>query len=150
MDMKNPDDYLFKIFKELKSIKGNDRHYILVLNGFLEILVNVLIEDKLKEPKSIIRNNYATRLLFIYTTGLINNELYLALNVLKDIRNQAAHDPLFRVKTSDFKKLSEEYNDPTRFEFTCIEIFAKFWNKYSDLFNNKFAKNFHKQSQNKK
>lgn len=137
--MTNKDNIMMKIFDEFGSVKGNDRHYILVLNGFFEMLVNVLIKEKLKGSAKIVKRPYATRLLIIYTTNLITENLYNALNVINKIRNRAAHDPLFKVEKSDLLTLPKSYQDPSNFEQTCIEIFTIFWNTYSTLFSEKFA-----------
>ena len=137
--MTNKEDIMMKIFEEFSSVKGNDRHYILVINGFFEMLVNVLIEEKLKGATEIVKRNYATKLLFIYTTNLIADDLYNALNVFRKIRNRAAHNPLFKVNKSDLLTLPKNYQNPSNFENTCIETFTFFWNTYSTLFSDKFA-----------
>lgn len=137
--MMNKDNIMMKIFDEFGSVKDNDRHYILVINGFFEILVNVLIKEKLKGSTKIVKSRYATRLLFIYTTNLIPEDLYNSLNVINKIRNRAAHNPLFEVEKSDLISLNITYQNPSNFKQTCLEIFTYFWNAHFSLFSEKFA-----------
>ncbi len=137
--MINKENIMMKIFDEFGSVKGNDRHYILVINGFFEMLVNLLIKENLKGSSKIVKRHYATRLLFIYTTNLITEDLYNALNVINKIRNRAAHNPLFKVEKSDLISLNITYQNSFNFKQTCLEIFTYFWNAHSSLFSEKFA-----------
>ena len=44
-----PDDLLLKVFEEIFTVQGHPRLIVLVGNGFLEVLVNILVREKTKE-----------------------------------------------------------------------------------------------------
>ncbi len=50
------EDMLFRVFRELSIVKDNTRLLVLVTNGFMELLINRLIETKTKNAKKIKSN----------------------------------------------------------------------------------------------
>lgn len=134
------DDLLLKVFQELSTVRDNHRLLVLVTNGFLEILINALIKEKLKMGKRISDlPNYAIKILFIYETNLINDELFKGLETIRKIRNRAAHEPIFQLEPTDLSDLPKEFQNPKKFYDACINIVGAFWNKYPTFFQSKFS-----------
>ena len=50
---KNRDDYLRKVFLEIDKVKDNVRSIVLVAHGFLELLINTLVENKCQNHNKI-------------------------------------------------------------------------------------------------
>src|SRR4051794_28612572 len=96
---KNETDQDLKFFGQLRSVKGNPRILVLSTNGFLELLVNAVIDTKCKNGKKITSSNrdfsYSTKLLILNEVGLLPDGFYRILDWFRRIRNRAAHEPFF-------------------------------------------------------
>ncbi|EKG0016988.1 hypothetical protein RZ186_003485 [Vibrio cholerae] len=95
------EDMLFRVFRELSIVKDNTRLLVLVTNGFMELLINRLIETKTKNAKKIKSNgqsfSYATKLLILNEINVISNESYEVFEWFRKLRNNSAHSPVFEV-----------------------------------------------------
>jgi len=78
------------------------RFQIILANGLLEMITNVIIKHHCKNHKIILANNqtytYATRLLILNEKGLIDDAFYDLLRRFNTLRNKAAHGGKFYFK----------------------------------------------------
>ena len=139
-----PDDLLLQVFKEIFTVQGHPRLIVLVGNGFLEVLVNILVREKLKNGLKIQNDSrtytYAVRLLMLHEAGIITDKEFRMLDWYRDIRNRAAHEPIFNVTIDDFKALNNSnYTTPdSLFDLTTV-LMGAIWNKHHKLFSPLFG-----------
>lgn len=141
-------DTLQDFINEVSSVANHPRLSILVINGFLELMVNILIKAKLKHGKKIFDDNrgypYATKIIILHELGFIwKDELFQNMNALKDLRNRAAHEPFFELTDSDFRKFhrmsiqEDEWKQIIqRLDITRIagSVFVELWNPYAEIY----------------
>ena len=137
-------DTLIKVFVELGKIKGDSRLLILVTNGFLELLVNNLIDTKCKNAKRITSNHrdypYSAKLLLLNEIEVLPDDVYQVLDWLRKLWNRAAHEPLFDVAKSDLTHLkNQNWHDPSKLYNFCAAIIGSLWNEHLDVFVPVFA-----------
>jgi hypothetical protein len=129
---------LIPIFHNINKVGQDSRSVFILTNALLEILVDILIENKIKNGKKVLQNNidfsYAAKILLINEVELINDNYYHILECLRKLRNKAAHDPLFDLKKEDLSSLPSEYQDPKTISESCTTIIGGLWNTYKDIF----------------
>lgn len=103
-----PSEVVQHFLYELNLVSGNPRLSILIINGFMELMVNILIRNKLKHGKKIEEDTrgytYSTKLIILNEIGIISDDLFYNMDKLRELRNNAAHQPFFTVKDSDMEK----------------------------------------------
>jgi hypothetical protein len=107
------------------------------------MLVNTVIDAYCKNAKKITENNrdysFSVKLVLLHEMGKISEENFANVNWLRDIRNRAAHDPVFEVTRDDVARLSFGGKKVTAFDYgVCGQIFGEFWNDHSLLFSRTF------------
>jgi len=134
---------LIPIFHNINKVGQDPRSVLILTNALLEILVNILIENNIKNGKKVLQNNidfsYSAKLLLINEVELINDNFYNILECLRKLRNRAAHDPLFELRKEDLSKLPSEFKEPTNISNSCTTIIGGFWNTYKDIFMKYFS-----------
>ena len=92
---------MIKITREITMVKNNNRLLVLVTHGFIELLVNALIDHYLKNSKKVTNDGrsypHSTKLLLLNEVGIIDDNLYKVFNWFRKLRNRAAHQPIFKV-----------------------------------------------------
>ena len=108
------DSLFLRVFRELHNVQDNDRLLVLVTHGFLELLINALIDAKCKNAKRITSNSrdfsHSVKLLVLHEMGLLTDFRYKSLDWFRKLRNKAAHEPLFQVS---LKEIAEQFNNVT-------------------------------------
>jgi hypothetical protein len=146
-------DILSMFFNELEIVKGNDRSLILVTHGFVELLLNTIIDVKCKQGKEKITANnrdypHSVKLVLLHELNLLDKQLYQILDGFRKIRNRAAHEPLFKITDSDFSFLNpclerfiqgESKYRPNNLHHFCHLLFDTIWNENLDILLPKFA-----------
>ncbi len=136
------DDQLIRFHKEIGRVKDNERLLVLVTHGFIELLVNVIIEAKCKRAKKIKDSRdypHSVKLVLLNEIGLINNHFYEILDWFRRLRNKAAHEPFFALTDSECS-----YIDKTLKSFPpgkavgglhrfCTYIVGAIWNGHKDI-----------------
>jgi hypothetical protein len=136
---------LTKITREIIKVKDNNRMLVLVTHGFIELLINALIDHNLKNSKKVTNDErsypHATKLLILNELGLIDDNWYKVFNWFRKLRNRAAHQPLFKLTKDDLKYIGpKEYQNPENFYELCmLELIAGFWNEHIPIFGPIFA-----------
>jgi len=139
------DALLNKITREMAMVKNNNRLLVLVTHGFIELLVNALIDHYLKNSKKVTNDErlypHSTKLLLLNEIGIIDDNLYKVFNWFRKLRNRAAHQPIFQVIEDDLKNISpEKYKNPSNFYNLCMgELIGGFWNQHIPIFGPIFA-----------
>jgi hypothetical protein len=141
---KQPKDLLNKVFNEISVVKGHPRLIVLVGNGFLELLISILVKEKLKNGKKIYSDSrtytYAIQLVMLHETGIITDTEYKTLDWYRGIRNRAAHEPIFEITTADLEDLGNpNYSEPDALLSLTINTITGIWNAYFALFTPLFG-----------
>jgi hypothetical protein len=129
------DDQLAAICRQLYDATLAPRFQVLITQGFVELLVNAVIDAKCKNAKKITSNArdfpYSTKLLLLHELGLLSDSSYRSLDKLRKYRNKAAHEPFFEVSgnTENGKRLHE----------VCISLICEFFNQHSSILAPIFA-----------
>ena len=136
---------MIKITREITMVKNNNRLLVLVTHGFIELLINALIDHYLKNSKKVTNDGrsypHSTKLLLLNELGIIDDNLYKVFNWFRKLRNRAAHQPIFKVNKDDLKNLRpEKYKNPSNFYNLCMgELIGGFWNQHIPIFGPIFA-----------
>ena len=99
---------LIPLYQRLGESKNDDLKLIILTNTFLELLVNILIEEKLKNSKKVFDGNeytYSIKLLILNELDIIKNDLYSSILILKNMRDRATHQISFKITEDELKKL---------------------------------------------
>lgn len=146
-------DILMDFFRELHEVPNNQRLLVIVTNGYLELLLNSIIDYKCKNGKSKITQNnrdfsYSVKLVILNELKLLDDRLYEILDWFRKVRNRAAHEPIFILKKDDFfyanKALdrfipSESLYKPNDFFHFCTLLIGTVWNENLTIFNQVFG-----------
>lgn len=134
------DDQLAAIFRQLYDATLAPRFQVLITQGFVELLVNAVIDAKCKNAKKITSNlrdfSYSTKLLLLHELGLLSDSSYRSLDKLRKYRNKAAHEPFFELSTF---VVANDGGRRQRLHEVCISLICDFFNQHSDILGPIFA-----------
>jgi hypothetical protein len=133
-----------EFWRQLQAIPDSPeslRMQVIVTNGFLELLVNTLVEGKCKHGKNISQQTrdypYSVKLLLLHEKSLIDDRYFGFMDWFRKVRNRAAHDAFFEFSESDFAKLKTtkiigmegiDLTKPENFKQFGITLVLGFWN----------------------
>jgi hypothetical protein len=134
---------LAKFIAELTRVMDEHRMLVITTSGYLEMLVNTVIEVYCKNAKKINENNrdysFSVKLVLLHEMGKITDANFANANWLRNIRNRAAHDPIFEVTRDDVAQLARGVGASKDFDYAvCLMIFTEFWNDHRLLFSKTF------------
>jgi hypothetical protein len=137
-------DLSLQIFRDLSRATDHPRLLVIITHGFLELLVNALVETKCKHGKRVSKNHrdypHSTKLVVLHELGVLTDDQFRTFDWFRDLRNKAAHEPVFTITKNRLSSLKNmEFHDPGRFYHLCLSLIAGFWNEHVDLFGPKFA-----------
>jgi hypothetical protein len=133
------DDQLIQILRQLYDTDLAPRFKVLITQGFIELLVNAVIDAKCKNHKKITGNSrdfpYSIKLLLLHELGLLSDNLYRVLNQLRKHRDEAAHDPFYEMSGT---VVDAATRTGTLHEF-CIGTICDFYNQHQAILAPVFA-----------
>lgn len=140
------DKVFIQVAKALFDSRENARSVIIIAHGFIELLVNTLIEKKTKNGKKMANSRdfpHSAKLIILHELGLITDYRFQTLDYFRKLRNKASHEPLFKI---DLIKLKSEFNQfvsdtpgipnfraSTLHEF-CLLLVITLWSDHSETF----------------
>ena len=144
---KNNKDVLSSFIRELNSVKHNQRSLVIITYGYVELLLNRIIDEKCKNGKKRInRDNrnfpVSVKLVMLHELDHIDNKMYKVLDGFRKIRNQAAHEAYFTIKGKDWKILNsgldrfipeESKTKPNDLLHFCKLLIGAIWNENLDI-----------------
>ena len=107
----NPSDIfsnnpIFNLFAdELDTISNNERAMIILGHGYIELIINVILESKYKNSNTIIDANYFKKIKKLLSDQLIDQTVFEALNWFRLLRNKAVHNFIFSFSVKTRKKM---------------------------------------------
>ena len=140
----NPEpDFLIQVFNELHLIKDHPRMLILISHGFIELLINALIDNHLRNCKIISDDGrsypHSVKLLILNELSLLSDKNFILLNRFRKLRNDAAHMAIFKVKKSVLSQFEVAGADDEKLFNLCVKIIVTIWNSNTSVFLPKFA-----------
>jgi len=151
----NEEDVIFAFFKELNKMSDNQRLLVIVTHGFVELLLNTIIDVKCKHGKKKITSNHrdyphAVKLVLLNELNLLDDRLYRILDWFNKVQNRAAHEPFFQLTAGDIALLTqsldrfisgESNRKPNNLYHFCTLLIGTIWNENLQLLLPKFAPN---------
>lgn len=137
-------DLIIQVFKELSLVKDHTRLLVLVTHGFIELLVNALIDHHLKNSKKVTTDSrsypHSTKLLMLNELGILDDRQYKIFDWFRKLRNKAAHQPIFQVTKAELGNIGpESFKEPENFYNLCVDLIGGFWNQHVPVFGPKYA-----------
>jgi len=126
---------LIPLFHKLGEAEDDDFKLIILVNTILELLVNILIKERVKNKSRIVNGNeytHSIKLVILNEKNIIDDILFRDIDALRKIRNKAAHEPVFKLNNDDIKDLQLSNND--RLYDSCITIIGTLWNQNKNTF----------------
>jgi hypothetical protein len=137
----------FRMIQQIVRLKNDPRLLILVSHGFIELMINALIDEKLKNAKRITSDNrgypHSVKLLILNEVGILDDNLYKVFDGFRKLRNRAAHEPLFELTAQDLQKLNLLHSELNNFDDTVQNLVLGFWNLHTELFVRTFMPSQH-------
>jgi hypothetical protein len=139
---------LATVLQEFELLQHHPRSCVIVMHGFIELLINTLVEEKCKSGKKMASNNrdypHSVKLTLLHELNLLDDESFKKLNWFRKLRNDAAHEAVFSITPDKLQMFAgTKFADVSHFPLLCMEIFMSLWNKYPDLFSSKFSPEGH-------
>jgi hypothetical protein len=136
-----PDHVLFRVFRELDSLKEHWRSCVVLAHGLLELLVNELIEEKSTKPA---RNmSHFAKLNLLRELHLIDDNQFRAFTWFRQLRNRAAHDVQFEKTNSDLRIFRNTSFADSEFHVQCMVVIASLWNQHHEVFSRRIFPTIH-------
>ena len=137
-----PDHVVFKVFGEIDALAGHDRACAIVAHGFLELLVNILVEAKCKSGAKIVSRTrdfpHSVKLILLHEVGVIGDADLRALTSFRKLRNRAVHDARFQLTSGDVEVFKNTSFATSEFHVQCMVVLAILWNQNHKLFSEYF------------
>jgi hypothetical protein len=132
------------VLQEFELLQHHPRSCVIVMHGFIELLINTLVEEKCKSGKKMASNNrdysHSVKLTLLHELDLLDEESFKKLSWFRKLRNDAAHEAVFTVTPDKLQMFAgTKFADVSHFPLLCMDIFMNLWNAYPDLFSSKFS-----------
>ena len=151
--MKNPDTLeneqgvLESFFRELTAVESHHRSLVIIAHGYIELLLNSIIDVKCKHGKDrITKNNrdfpLSVKLTLLNELGIVDDTLFKILDKFRKIRNRAAHEASFSITAAEWKVLNNGLNrfipgeakiKPNDLSHFCKLLIGALWNENLDI-----------------
>lgn len=127
---------------ELEKVKADERSLVLVASGYLELLVEILVEARCKHGKQITNDSrsypYSAKLLILHEIGALDDRLFKHLERFRKLRNRAAHEPFFEITDQDRAGFVEGKDGSRTLGYHCFSLVAVFWNSNAPVLSPRF------------
>ncbi|MBC8109042.1 MAG: hypothetical protein H7Z14_20825 [Anaerolineae bacterium] len=137
--------YWNSVVGELHRIGNEHRLATIITHGFVDIMVNGIIEKTCRDQKQIVADHrqwgHAAKLVLIHEMKVLTDRHYRLLKWFNSLRNDFAHKPQF-VLTEDRMSILEkpEHRALKNFHMLCIQILMDLWVNYFGMIGEMFVK----------
>src|SRR5205823_9708711 len=117
------------VLQEFELLQHHPRSCVIVMHGFIELLINTLVEDKCKSGKQMASNNrdypHAVKLSLLYELAILDQQSFKSFNWFRKLRNDAAHEAVFTVTADKLEIFAgTKFADVSHFPVLCMHIFS--------------------------
>jgi len=130
---------LIPLFHKLGDAENDELKLIILSNTILELLINILIQERVKNKNKIVNGNeytHSIKLVILNEKKIIDDDLFNAINIIRKLRNKAAHEPVFKLSKDDIKDLPIRQNE--KLYDGCMTVITVLWNQNKDTFTKYF------------
>lgn len=134
---------LESFFRELSAVENHHRSLVIIAHGYIELLLNSIIDAKCKHGKErITKNNrdfpLSVKLTLLNELGIVDDSLFNILDKFRKIRNRAAHEASFSITTAEWQVLNNGLNrfipgeskiKPNDLSHFCKLLIGALWNE---------------------
>lgn len=121
---------MLQIGEEIGIVKENPRLLVIVSHSFVEMMVKNLLDHYVPGMQL---KNHNQRLEKLKKESVIDDFQFKLYDWFRELRNDAVHNPIFRLKESDFEKLhglvKQEQLGINSFHSFSIKLISELWNK---------------------
>lgn len=121
---------MLQVGEEIGIVKDNPRLLVIVSHSFVEMMVKNLLEHYVPGMQL---KNHNQRLEKLKKESVIGDFQFKLYDWFRELRNDAVHNPIFRLKESDFEKLhglvKKEQLGINNFHSFSIKLISELWNK---------------------
>lgn len=121
---------MLKVGEEIGIVKDNPRLLVIVSHSFVEMMVKTLLDHHVPGMQL---KNHNQRLEKLKKESVIDDFQFKLYDWFRELRNDAVHNPIFRLKESDFEKLhglvKKEQLGVNNFHSFSIKLIFELWNK---------------------
>jgi hypothetical protein len=147
-------DPVDKVMREVLDTTTDPRVAILVAHGLVELMINVLIEERCKNGKKIVNDTrgfpHSVRLLILHENGVLADSWYELRNRFRKLRNDAAHQPFFTVDKGQLMHVAEPWERDLPKDLNadrpsdsigllCGSIVQSLWQNHREVLGPRFA-----------
>jgi hypothetical protein len=121
-----------------KLVKLDDpQSLIMVAHGFVEIIVNRMVEKKCKTGNKIVNDHrgypHSTKVLILYEIGYLSDHEFRLLNWFRSLRNDFAHDPFYKLTEDRLSLMAHpDFRKPSEFRMICIFVLLELFMQHVD------------------
>jgi hypothetical protein len=123
-------DYMLQVGEEIGIVKDNPRLLVIVSHSFVEMMVKTLLDHHVPGMQL---KNHKQRLEKLKKESVIDDFQFKLYDWFRELRNDAVHNPIFRLKESDFENLvglvKKEQFSVNSFHSFSIKLISELWNK---------------------
>ena len=144
---KESKDVLESFFTKLIAVEEHHRSLVIIAQGYIELFLNSIINEKCKHGKKRITKNsrdytLSVKLTLLNELGFLDDQLFKILDRFRKIRNRAAHEASFTISTADWDVLNkgldrflpnESKNKPNDLSHFCKLLIGTVWNENLDI-----------------
>ncbi|MGL0940450.1 MULTISPECIES: hypothetical protein [Vibrio] len=127
-------NYMLRVSDEIGIVKDNPRLLIIVSHSFVEMIIKTLCDYHFPDIKL---SNHHQRLQKLRKEKVLNEFQFKLYSWFRELRNQAAHTPVFRLEASNFADLrgvvKEDLLGVQSFHLFSIKLITELWNKHLDI-----------------
>jgi len=125
------------IFMREISIAGNYRFRVIVACATLELFITTLVKHHCKKHGGkFAKSPFERKLLLLHEMGILSDNRFRLLNLFRDLRNDAAHEPKFEITMATLQKFPITIKTPHEHEIVfhiCAKMAFELWNEHSNV-----------------
>jgi hypothetical protein len=124
-----------RVMQELNHVKDEARLVVIIAHGFIELMINTMIDRRCRNAKKITDDHrifpHSAKLTLLNEMGVLSDHHYTLLNWFRNLRNDAAHKPFFKLTTDRLDVFDKpEHRDVSKFDKTCNMILIDLWKSH--------------------
>lgn len=134
---------MLKVAEEIGIVKDNPRLLVIVAHSFVEMMVKTLLDHHVQ---NLTLANHYQRLEKLKKEKIIDDFQFKLYDWFRELRNEAVHTPVFRLKECYFDGLlgliKKEQLGLNNFHNFSLKLIAELWNKNLDVLGKEYLSKY--------
>ena len=127
-------DYMLQVGDEIGIVKDNPRLLVIVSHAFVEMMVKTLSDHYIP---TVVLKNHNQRLEKLKKEKIIDDFQFSVYDWFRELRNEAAHTPIFRLSNEHYSPLRGIVNNKDLkaecFHRFSLSLISELWNKNIEI-----------------